>query len=462
MFKFDMAATLLSILIAFSLGFFVMLFIRIKYRRNFDGINLFVLFFLLILSGIALILFRSSLPIFISVIFANSILFIGRVSLLYGVSLFYKIRIKPVFIFASVFIFILFFAIFTYIMPNVTARIIAYATSSALVHLALAIMISKHYAKNKINSLMMPINIIYGIYFLIRLAVVFITKESFASLFDYNYDAFIILMEGLLGLLILIGIYDMISSRFSLEVVETEKSKNRLLDNIPGFAYRCFYDKDWTMQFVSKAFEDITGYSTMDVIGNKEISYNDIIAKEYREKIWEGFTASTKEKKTYAVEYEIVKKTGEKIWVWEQGKGVYDGNGKLIAIEGLVSDITKRKKDELELAKLSIENKLMEEEIRNQQRIESVSVLAGGVAHEINNPINGIMNYSQLIKDSTNLDSETKEFAKEIIMETNRVSKIVKNLLSFASKDLNKISNIDVEKLIINTLSLIQSLLKKR
>ncbi len=62
----------------------------------------------------------------------------------------------------------------------------------------------------------------------------------------------------------------------------------------------------------------------------------------------------------------------------------------------------------------------MEAHIRNQQKLDSVGMLAGGVAHEINNPINGILNYGQLILDSPDSNDEIQEFASEIIAETNR------------------------------------------
>ena len=361
MFKFDMPTSLLLIIMAFSLGFLIMLFIRVKYKKTFKGIDFFILFFLLTAIAIALILFRSRLPIFISIICANSILFTGRILLLYGISGFYGIKIKLIYTISALLSFMVCFVIFTYVEPNTTARIIVYASSAAFVHLAIAIIINNNYRKTNDITLMMPINIIYAVYFSVRLMVILFTKESFSNFFDYNYDAFLILLEGLLGLITLVGIYDMISNKFSQEVVEGEKSKNRLLDNIPGFAYRCLYDKDWTMQVVSKAFEDITGYSAVDIIDNKKISYNEIIAKDYQDIIWEGLTQSVSAQETYTVEYQIIKKNGEIIWVWEQAKGVYDDSGKLIAIEGLVSDITKRKNDEVKLAQLTIENKFMEE-----------------------------------------------------------------------------------------------------
>ncbi len=77
----------------------------------------------------------------------------------------------------------------------------------------------------------------------------------------------------------------------------------------------------------------------------------------------------------------------------------------------------------------------LEAQLRQAQKLESIGTLAGGVAHEINNPIMGIMNYAQLIIDQLGPDSPVAEFAVEIGVETQRVATIVKNLLGFARRD---------------------------
>jgi signal transduction histidine kinase len=75
---------------------------------------------------------------------------------------------------------------------------------------------------------------------------------------------------------------------------------------------------------------------------------------------------------------------------------------------------------------------LMAERLKQQQKLEAIGMLAGGVAHEINNPINGIMNYAQLILDKLPENIGARRYVDEIIYETNRVATIVRNLLSFA------------------------------
>jgi PAS domain S-box-containing protein len=79
--------------------------------------------------------------------------------------------------------------------------------------------------------------------------------------------------------------------------------------------------------------------------------------------------------------------------------------------------------------------KQAEAQLIQSQKLEAIGTLAGGVAHEINNPIMGIMGYAQLIRDRLGPDSPVSEFAAEIGKETERVATIVSNLLGFARQD---------------------------
>ena len=143
------------------------------------------------------------------------------------------------------------------------------------------------------------------------------------------------------------------------------------------------------------------------------------------------FQNSIQKRKPFILEYEISKKNGARIWVWERALIIRDNDDNVTGIEGFIMDITKRKEDEFKLIQLSEEKLAMIAKTRNQQKLESIGVLAGGVAHEINNPLNGILNYGQLIVDIEGIDIQAKEYATEIIYETNRASMIVRNLLHF-------------------------------
>ncbi len=114
------------------------------------------------------------------------------------------------------------------------------------------------------------------------------------------------------------------------------------------------------------------------------------------------------------------------------------------------NDITERRQAEEERQR-------MQAQLVHAQKLESIGTLASGVAHEINNPIMGIMNYAQLIRDRLGPDSPVSEYAIEIGRETERVATIVRNLLSFARQDKETHSPARLCDIVGATLSLIGS-----
>ncbi len=130
---------------------------------------------------------------------------------------------------------------------------------------------------------------------------------------------------------------------------ESERSKSVLLSHLPGLAYRCNYDRDWTMQYVSKGCLNLTGYPPESLLFNKDLSYNEIISPEYRKALWNEWERILTAKLPFKYEYEIITADGEKKWVLEMGQGIYNEKGEVEALEGIVLDISDRKAIEDEL-----------------------------------------------------------------------------------------------------------------
>lgn len=147
-----------------------------------------------------------------------------------------------------------------------------------------------------------------------------------------------------------------------------ERSKTVLLDNLPGMAYRCKYDREWTMEFVSQGCFELTGYLSESLIENRDISFNDLIAPAYREWLWNRWEDGLQKREKVTVEYEIITASGEIKWVWEQGQGIFDEQGCVMALEGLVLDITKRKNHEIRLKYLGEHDQLTG--LYNRRRFE--------------------------------------------------------------------------------------------
>ena len=116
-------------------------------------------------------------------------------------------------------------------------------------------------------------------------------------------------------------------------------------------------------------------------------------------------------------------------------------------------------------ATLLVARNLTEEEVVRAEAIRAAQLaaigeLASGVAHEINNPINGIINYAQIILDDPN-DPDTIENLANILSEGKRIAGIVKNLLNFARYREDVLNLARVENIIANSLHLVAHLLKK-
>jgi diguanylate cyclase (GGDEF)-like protein/PAS domain S-box-containing protein len=147
---------------------------------------------------------------------------------------------------------------------------------------------------------------------------------------------------------------DVTTQNIALEKLqESERSKSVLLANLPGMAYRCNYDRSWTMQYVSEGCLGLTGYRPESLIYNRDISYNDIISPEFREYLWDTWKRALSLKLHFREEYTIITANREVKWVLEQGQGIYNDNGEVEALEGLIIDITDQKEKQEEIRYLS-------------------------------------------------------------------------------------------------------------
>lgn len=129
-------------------------------------------------------------------------------------------------------------------------------------------------------------------------------------------------------------------------IAESERSKAVLISNLPGMAYRCSYDSDWTMKFVSQGCVKLTGYAPESLVNNKDLTFNDLISPEYRKILrneWERVLAN---KLPFRYEYEITSAGGSRKWVLELGEGIYSNDGQVEMLEGIILDISDRKEVE--------------------------------------------------------------------------------------------------------------------
>ncbi|HEX8091236.1 MAG TPA: ATP-binding protein [Blastocatellia bacterium] len=129
------------------------------------------------------------------------------------------------------------------------------------------------------------------------------------------------------------------------------------------------------------------------------------------------------------------------------------GNERLFIL--IIRDLTERKR-------LEREKQEMERQLFQTSKLASIGELSAGVAHEINNPLNGMINFAQLLKDDgvARNDSE-RQMLDGIIDEGERIARIVRNLLTFARQDPHLPTEVAIAQVIKNSVTLFEHQLDK-
>ena len=197
---------------------------------------------------------------------------------------------------------------------------------------------------------------------------------------------------------------------------------------------------DGSIDYVNDAACRMLGYTRDELLGMSVWNIDPEYAKEHRPLKWDEI----KHARRGVTERTFRKKDGE-LFPVEITAQYLEFRGRELEF-AVAFDITEKKR--------------LEARLRQSQRLESIGTLASGVAHEINNPLTGIINYAQLISDRID-DEKLKGFADGIREEGDRVAGIVRNLLSFSRQEKEHSSPARMIDIVNASLSLYLALLRR-
>ncbi|HJV93635.1 MAG TPA: PAS domain S-box protein, partial [Azonexus sp.] len=128
----------------------------------------------------------------------------------------------------------------------------------------------------------------------------------------------------------------------STAAVNHSRVLDTLVKNLEGMAYRCLHDRHWTMIFVSRGCQELSGYLPAEIVENNTVSWEEITHPDDRGRVRACIESAVHSGQRFAVQYRIVTKPGAVKWVAERGIAIRDEQGET-AIEGFIEDITARR-----------------------------------------------------------------------------------------------------------------------
>ncbi|AKN33154.1 histidine kinase [Clostridium carboxidivorans P7] len=215
------------------------------------------------------------------------------------------------------------------------------------------------------------------------------------------------------------------SKKVSEELEHSEKSLREITESMKDLI--CKIDINGKIQYIGPSVKQILGYNLKDLIG-KYIFSN--IHPEDLDKTMSSFNRGFIDKSSTGQELRVRKQDGHYIWVKFTYNPLYDENGNVSGAIIVAKDITKIKELEEELKKFKLE-------------VESAklakSEFLANVSNEIKNPLNSIIDMTDVMLFNTSLNEEQNEYMSIIKKSSESLLKTVDNMLGFSKIESGKV-----------------------
>ncbi|HEX6432938.1 MAG TPA: PAS domain S-box protein [Gemmatimonadales bacterium] len=210
---------------------------------------------------------------------------------------------------------------------------------------------------------------------------------------------------------------------------ESEERYRDLFDNASDLV--CMAAPDGTLLYVNQAWQDGTGY-TEDEIGRMRLL--DIVHPDSRSHYSQVLERVLGGERLDHVELILVPKSEPPITV-EGNLSCTFKEGEPSVIRGIYRDITERKR--------------VEEHLRRAERMQAAGKLAGGVAHEVNNMMTGVIGFSEFLLRSLEPDDPRRADVEEVIRAGTRAADVTRQLLAFTRQQFLQPQLVDINTVVI-------------
>ncbi|MDJ0669157.1 MAG: ATP-binding protein [Desulfobacterales bacterium] len=222
--------------------------------------------------------------------------------------------------------------------------------------------------------------------------------------------------------------------------------KNLILSSVDGVMAA---DCKGKILIFNDAASEITGYSSDEALDQLNIRdiYPAKVAYAVMQKLRSDDCGGRGKLQSYQVD--VLGKDGQKIPISLNAAIVYE-KGEEVASVGFFHDLRQTLQIQKELEQTQMQ-------LLQAEKMASLGKLAAGVAHQINNPLGGIILYAGLMLEEYELKDEAREDLNRILRDAERCKDTVKELLEFARQTRYEMRPLDINKAIVRTLFLLEN-----
>jgi len=247
------------------------------------------------------------------------------------------------------------------------------------------------------------------------------------------------------------------------DIAARKKTEEQLIQTAAALrsAQRVSHTGSWTWHVKENRLKwsdemyRIFGYERENFSGNLNEVVERSIHPEDRAAVNQSNQAVINDAKLTPLEYRIIWPDGSVHCVWaEAGEIVLDSAGKPAVLSGIVQDITALKDAEREKQKL-------QDLLFQSQKMESVGLLAGGVAHDLNNMLTPILGHCELLLEELSAGDEKRHPLEQIMRAGERARDVVRQLLAFSRKQVLEFKPVDLNRVLRDFIGLLRRTIRE-
>ena len=244
-------------------------------------------------------------------------------------------------------------------------------------------------------------------------------------------------------------IMDVTERRQAAEVLQ--RSKNRFRAMVEKSAEAIVLTlPDKGIVYASPSIERVLGYTPEEIAGRTHEWFADhVIHPDYRQYSLDTWTSLLRDPDHESTS-ELMARHKDGSWRWIEStlrNLLHEPSVQAVVIN--VRDITERKRAQAERERL-------EQRLRQAEKMEAVGRLAGGVAHDFNNVLAGVVAYGEMLFEETPADSPLKRYAQNVLTAASRGRELVEQILAYSRSQRGKREPVDVANVVAETIELIR------